>query len=284
MYLLFDIGGTNTRLALSKDLDSIEEKMIFSTPSDYSNGINKIAEEITALLDGREITAASGCVAAVFDGNNEKIIRAPHLQDWENFNIKKDLIHLTDSKVLVRNDTDLAGLGEAVFGAGRDKDIVAYITLSTGIGGSRIVNRQIDRFTIGFEPGHQIIDADGSICPDCSAFEGGGAVGHWEALCSGSAIKKRFGKEAKEINDQKIWDEIAKLASIGINNTIVHWSPDVLVLGGGLMESEFLTIEKINKRLEDLLYIFPDKPEIRKAELGKFGALYGSLHYLKQNI
>ena len=71
------------------------------------------------------------------------------------------VILLTDG--YLANDSDLDGLGEATVGAGKGFNIVAYITVSTGIGGVRIVGGKIDVSTYGFEPGHQIIDADGSI-------------------------------------------------------------------------------------------------------------------------
>jgi glucokinase len=53
------------------------------------------------------------------------------------------------------------GLGEAVFGAGKGREIVVYMTISTGVGGARIVGGKIDASAMGFEPGHQIIDACG---------------------------------------------------------------------------------------------------------------------------
>ena len=63
----------------------------------------------------------------------------------------------------IANDTAVVGLGEAHRGAGIGYNIVTYITVSTGVGGTRIVDGRIDRRIYGFEPGHQTIDIDNSV-------------------------------------------------------------------------------------------------------------------------
>jgi predicted NBD/HSP70 family sugar kinase len=188
----------------------------------------------------------------------------------------------TGIETYIENDTAMVGLGEAAYGAGKDFDIVAYLTISTGVGGARIVGRRIDANVFGFEPGHQIIDADGTMCPDCRAFEDDRGLGHLEAHISGSAIEKRFGKHPSEIDDEKVWDDLARYLAYGLNNTIVHWSPEVVVLGGGMMKSTGIKIERIDHYLEDILKIFPERPLLKLAELGDVGGLFGGLSYIKQ--
>lgn len=282
MNLLFDIGGTSIRLAVSEDSKDISDQTIVDTPDSYEEGVRLLVEKAKEIGSGQEFSSAAGGVAAVFDGPHSTILRGPHLRNWEGRNIKRDLSGSLGCEVHLRNDTDMAGLGEAAFGAGRGFSIIAYITISTGIGGSRITDKKIDRFSVGFEPGHQIIDADGSICPDCVSFENSSGIGHWEAIASGAAIERRFNKKADEITDPEIWDEICDLIVVGLNNTIVHWSPDAVILGGGLMRSSYLKIEDIKIKLASILKIFPETPAIRSAELGHFSAIYGALHYLNQ--
>lgn len=282
MYLLFDIGGTNTRIAISRDKDEIEDKRVFQTPETYTETLERVSSEYKSLADDMPISYVVGGAAGVFDKSQSKLIRAPHIKDFENKNIKSDLEELFHTHVKLMNDTDLAGLGEAVYGAGRGYEIVAYLTISTGIGGSRIINQKVDKYTYGFEPGHQIIDADGSICPECRAFEDDSGLGHWEALSSGAGVKKRFKVDASDLDDLDRWDEIAELISIGLNNTIVYWSPDVIVLGGGLMQSKYLGLEKLKDKLSDRLHIFPKLPDIKLTELGKYNTVYGALAHLRQ--
>ena len=54
-YILFDIGGTKTRIALSCDLVSLEKTEHFKTPVDFTAGVKKIVETITALTDEKKI-------------------------------------------------------------------------------------------------------------------------------------------------------------------------------------------------------------------------------------
>jgi len=77
------------------------------------------------------------------------------------------LEEILEVPVFLRNDTAIVGLGEAHAGAGKGHEIVVYITVSTGVGGVRIIKGEIAKNQFGFEIGHQIIDLDGSVCPSC---------------------------------------------------------------------------------------------------------------------
>ena len=73
--------------------------------------------------------------------------------------------------------------------------------------------------------------------------------------------------------------------AIGLNNIIVEWSPDVVVLGGSMITGDpSISIEKTENYLKEILKIFPKLPAIRKAELGDFGGLYGALAFIKTQI
>ena len=115
--------------------------------------------------------------------------------------MRKPLVHrLQDelsTKAYIANDTAIVGLGEAHAGAGKGSDIVVYITVSTGVGGARIVDGEIDRRAFGFEPGHQIIDIDNSICKKCKS-------GQLEDMVSGTATQHRFGVKPYEVEDPNL--------------------------------------------------------------------------------
>ena len=90
----------------------------------------------------------------------------------------------------------------------------------------RFVNGEIDKNRFGFEPGHQIIDIENNNPKSL------------EDLVSGTALEKRTGQKPYEVTDPKIWDELAHQLSYGLYNTILHWSPDAVVLGGPMMVGE----------------------------------------------
>lgn len=279
MYLLFDIGGTKTRLALSSDHDSFEEPYIFETPRDFEEAIKAFSLGVAKIAYGKKIEKSAGGIRGVLDKEKSTLMNDLCLKEWVGKPLKKSLQEVFGSEVFLENDTAMIGMGEALFGAGKGFDIVAYLTISTGVGGARIVNGKIDTSAYNTEPGHQIIDADYSICDKCGTEID--QPGTFEALVSGDAFEKRFGKKPDEVNaDDPLWNELSRLIAIGVNNTIVYWSPDVVVLGGGLMQSPGIKVDIIAGRLKEIFKIYPDKPEIKKAELGDFGGLHGALYYL----
>lgn len=94
-------------------------------------------------------------------------------------------------------------------------------------------------------------------------------------------LKKKYGKKPYEITDKKIWDETAKILAYGLNNTIVHWSPDIIVLGGSMFKKIGIPVPRVRFHLKNILKIFPELPAVEKAELGDVGGLYGALVFLK---
>ncbi len=268
MFLLFDIGGTKMRIALSSDGKTIGEPKIIPTTQDFEQAIQNIKQAADEMAHGEKIEAAAGGLAGTLNKGKTMLISSPHIGGWINKPFKQQLEAVLNCAVHLENDADLAALGEAVYGAGAGKNIVAYLTISTGVGGGRVVNGKIDENSLGFEPGHQIIVPDGDSC-NC------GGRGHLESYVSGSAMLRIHGKKGKDITDPQIWDQVTKYLAIGLNNTIVHWSPDIVILGGAVMKS--IPLKKVKTYLKDYLTIFPDPPEITLSKLGDSAGLYGAL-------
>ena len=267
MFLLLDIGGTKTRVAVSHTGDKLDAIKIISTAQNFSEAIINIDKCAKELSSGKKITAAA--IGAPGPHNRQKttITGAPNLIEWHNQPLKKELARAFKTAVYLENDADLAGLGEAVFGAGQGRNIVAYLTISTGFGGTRIINQQLDQGVFSFEPGHQII-----------AYNNPNEQLTLEDCVSGTSLKKRYGKPAKEITDPAIWDKTAKLLAVGLHNVTVHWSPDCIILGGSLTKS--LPFDKLRVHFQQTSVIFPELPVIKRAKLGDKTGLYGALAYL----
>lgn len=274
MNILFDIGGTKTRIAVSRKRDGFENPVIFETPREYGTGISLIKKTISEISGGEKIEKIAGGIAGPFSQRKSSLIESPNLSDWIGKPLMNDLEKEYGCEVHIENDSAMAGLGEAHFGAGKGFGIVAYITVSTGVGGARIVNGQIDERAVGFEPGHQTIDFDKSAEPLADGIYLGNYI-------SGKGILKRTGKKPEEIDDQNFWENCAKMLAYGLNNTIVHWSPDVVVLGGSMINEKGVSFIKTREYLSEILKIYPEIPEIKKAELGDLGGLYGALTILK---
>jgi predicted NBD/HSP70 family sugar kinase len=278
MYILFDIGGTKMRLAFSKDAETFGEPRIVETPKDFKEGIASFVTIAKELASGEKIEGVAGGIAGPLNNEKSMLVNSPNISAWINKPLKTELEKALAAPVSIENDASLVGLGEATHGAGKGRRIVAYITVSTGVGGARIVNGKIDESSMGFEPGHQIInfDNDANICPGCNK------QGHLEGYVSGNALEQQYGKKPYEIEDEKIWDETAKILAIGLNNTIMHWSPDIVLLGGSMITKEpGISVKKVHYYLKDILRIFPNPPLIEKAALQDIGGLYGALALLK---
>ncbi|MFA6269856.1 MAG: ROK family protein [Candidatus Paceibacterota bacterium] len=255
--ILFDIGATKTRIAFSADGETFEEPKVFTTVQNYEEIVSLFVATAQDLAQGREIKKIVGGMSR-------------SIADWNEQKLKEDLSKRLGGDVFIENDSAIVGLGEASWGAGKGFEIVAYITVSTGVGGVRIVNGKIDERAIGFEPGHQIIDIENGVNKTL------------EEMISGKALQKKTGKHPKEITDQDVWTEHAKFLAIGLNNIIVEWSPDCIVLGGSMITGNpAIPLDKTENYLKEILKIFPELPLIKKSELGDFGGLYGALAYLK---
>lgn len=273
MYIVFDIGATIMRVAFSEDGASIGEPLLLPTPELFEDGMETLKDCIKSVSGGKTIKAVAGGIAGPLDSAKQTMVRS-RLTDWVGKPITERIETMTNAPVYLQNDTAMVGLGEAHVGAGKDIPIVVYITVSTGVGGVRIVNGSIDSSAQGFEPGHQIIEA--------SSIESAGR-GELESLISGSGITERFGKVPSDVHDATFWKEEAYYLACGIYNTILFWSPDVVVLGGGIVLHTQLSLDLVSQNVARLMKIFPHVPEIKKAELSEFGGLHGSLVWLKHN-
>lgn len=268
MYILFDIGGTHIRVAGSKDGLTFSEHKRVRTPASFTDSVELFRTTVREVALGEKIEAVGGGIAGVIDFNTKRLVYSPHLSDW----VMKPLEELGASfspNFFVENDAAIAGLGEAVFGGGRGDKIVAYITISTGVGGARIVRGRIsDRF-LGFEPGHQILN-----------MKTGETL---ENLVSGTAIQQKYNVIPTDITDPKVWEELGEIAGIGIHNTILHWSPELVIIGGSItLKSPQLFFDTINKSVHAHMKAFPTVPHIRKATLGDQSGLWGALAFIQK--
>lgn len=187
------------------------------------------------------------------------MLKPPNLPNYKGHSIRKELELRLRTKVYLENDGAIGALGEA--SKRKRSKIVGYITLSTGIGGARIVDEKIDYHAQPFEPGHQILDPNGRFWPGC------GQKGCFEALCSGTAFAITYGVKPEFCEDDRIWEEHAEITSQGLANVITLWTPDILVIGGSLVKAgPKFTKPLIAKTKEKITLYKCPKIEISKME------------------
>lgn len=277
-YVLFDIGGTKLRVAVSHDGEKIAEVESFKTPANPHKAVAELAQRIKRLAPDGDYKIAGG-VRGFLNEDHTGIEHDGILTDWVGVSIVDELSALLDgASILLENDNAMAGLGEAVHGAGKGVDIVVYHTVSTGVGGTRIESGEIDRASVGFEPGHQILDVDRTIL-------GEDVTPTLENLVSGSALERRMNAKPYEIDQSDvIWDELAGYLGQGLRNSILYWSPDIIILGGSMMIGDpRISIDSVRKATVDALEGIQDSPFITLAALGDEAGLYGALALLRKS-
>lgn len=269
MNLLFDIGATTLRVGTSEG-DTLLQHEKHRTPQKYEEGLRTLIDLLEELSSDKNVESIVGGFAAPIDKAQDRIGNPPNLPDWRKKSLRLDLENHFNVPVYLENDAALAGLGEAVYGAGKNHEIVAYITISTGIGGARIVGKKIDVSRAGFEPGHMYIDFDTSA----SDVEKG-TLGYY---ASGAALPVSLGKRAEELTEDDK-HTLTHWLAYGLHNVIVMWSPDVLVLGGGLINSHCVLIEQLHDQVQKIMYIHDQVPTFVQAQLGDENGLYGAIAF-----
>lgn len=273
MFLSIDIGGTSTRIAFSKDGKKIEKQVKYDTPKKYDDGLDLLQENIEKLTHHKP-KAVSVAFASPIDYERGILIKPPNLPGYKGHSIRKELEIRLHTKVYLENDGALGGLGEA---SKRKAKILGYITLSTGVGGVRIVDGRIDYHATPFEPGHQILDPNGRFWPGC------GQKGCFEALASGRAFEMTYGVKPEYCEDGRIWEEHAEVTSQGLVNVITLWTPEVLVIGGGLIRAGSKFTRPLIKFTKEKLKIY-NPPKIEISKMGDDNVLLGGFILLNAKL
>lgn len=275
-YILFDIGGTTTRVTVSEDLKTFVKPIKFTTPILFKDGVDKIvaaAKELTS----SPIRGAAGAVRGMLSEDRRSIMHDDNLVKWLEEPLADTLAQKLDTKVTLENDAALAGLGEAHFGAGQGVGIMVYHTISTGVGGAKIEEGKIDSYHLGFEPGKQILDIDRTILGD-------DVLPTLENLVSGTAVEERTGVKPYDIpQEDAIWDQLANYLAHGLRNTILYWSPEKIVLGGSMMTGNpVIPINKVTQYVAEVLDENVPIPTIEVAKLKDDSGLYGAMALLSE--
>ncbi len=260
--IVFDIGGTNLRVARAEGA-KLADITIIPSPEQASDGFDALCAAIDALRSSKDTPVVGGIAGLVSpDGT---VGYSPNLLAWCGFPVGAKLRARLPSPVFVGNDADMAGLGEARLGAGKDARIVAYVGVGTGVGGTLVVDGFVAPHIQGFEPGHQIIEA---------------STGETlEARIGGRMLSRKQGAPPSEI-PRAVWDQASGDFAAGLWNVIVHWSPEVIVLGGSLMnEDNGFRVADVRAALERCARLKLPLPELRRAALGNASGLYGAAVY-----
>lgn len=265
MVLVFDLGGTNIRMALSENGEIGEITHLATDRS--TGGFAKFLGSLQELAKGHNISAIAGGMPGQLQGEDGNFQVATNLPEWRGLPVLKMIKELFDVPVYITNDVEMCGLGEAQYGAGIRDGVMAYYTVSTGVNGVRLVDGAVDPTIRHYELGKQIVDHEG------------GKPQELEPLISGAALEREMHQKPKSIEDAKVWDREERYLAAALYNTALYWNPQRIVLGGSMMRD--IRIKDVAAEMVKLPNVFEAWPELVAASLGDEAGVRGCVARLE---
>ena len=300
--IALDLGGTQLRAALVNRRGQVLKRISVPTAASEGPGvvIQQLSDASMAMSDGIDSRCLAGVGLSAPGPLNtlEGIaLSMPTIRGFQNIRLRERLEASLQLPVWIENDGTAAALGEWRFGAGAGLENLVYITVSTGIGGGIVADNRLLRGRLGMagEVGHMTIIHNGERC-SC------GNQGCWEAYASGTAFTRRARIRAAQheqgllsqstcpIEARDVFAaaaqgdplalelvaEVAELLGLGITNLLHLYSPEAVIVGGG-MAANFEVLHPVmrNKVQQAAMNGFSETPILRAA-LGDNSGLVGA--------
>ena len=244
-----DIGGTSIKLGIFED-DALIFKTSAKTPFGDPEGV---CDVIAQLLERQNVELVGVGTAGSVEFRHDTV-SASNL-GWEGVKLRQMLTERLGVPVWVDNDAQAAAMAEWHDGVCQGAQCALYLTLGTGIGGAMIVNGQPYRGpnNLGAEFGHMIIHPNGPRCAcgrrGCLEYYAS-ATGLRRMAHGQSAYAVVQSAKAGNIKNLSIFERYVRELCLGLNNLIMIFDPQVIVLGGGVSGAgEFLS-DACQKELE----------------------------------
>ena len=257
-----EAGGTTMVCAIGDENGNIKERVSIPT---------KTPEETIPLLvdffKQREIDALGiGCFGPLeLNPKAEKYgyITTTTKLAWRNFDFLGSMKNALQCPVGFDTDVNGSVLGEVTFGQAKGKSCALYLTIGTGIGAGIYIEGKLLHGMLHPEAGHVLItrketDIYEGKCPyhkNCL-----------EGLASGPAIEGRYGKKATDLAEEEdVWDLEADYIAQALTGYILTLSPEIIILGGGVMHQMQL-FPLIRKKVTEYLGGYVNTEELSDME------------------
>lgn len=292
-YIGIDIGGTNIRVGevdcLSGNITCLVKERATEGVKTADDFLKKVIDMVEKIPSHKNCKAIGiGVPGMVVDG---KITTCRNLKVLVGFSLDKCLEKHFGKPVYIQNDAKVAALGEALCGAGKGGTIVAYVGLGTGLGGGVVINGQLylGSSNLGGYFSRIILDGDNIA----------------ESLVAGvglnAQIKEAFSEEitltdffnllscGKNQNTHKVAIALKVLERFKKNlvnlllNISVTLNPDIIVLGGGIMDSAQYFLNDVKKCFKKCAHEQALNTKIAHAALKYPGVTGAALFAVTQN-
>ena len=280
-----DLGGTKIEGILTdENYQTITRKRI---PTNQGNGYNSILKLIENLV--LELTQESNqnvsigiCTPGALSLNSG-LIKNSNTQCLIGKDLQNDLKNILDYPVSIENDANCFAFAEAKLGAGKNSNLVFGVIMGTGVGGGIIIDGKIHhgRTNIAGEWGHHCLHNEGNNCY-C------GNKGCVETYISGPALEKNWHQLSglnqslpeiiKNLDNSNFdtWKNIfLENFGLALANVVDILDPDIIILGGGVSNIDFLYDEGKNIVYDKVFSDIIDTP-IVKNQLGDSAGVFGA--------
>ena len=280
-----DLGGTKIEgILIDENYETIKRKRI---PTNQENGYDSILQSVKDLIhdlshESNEKPSIGICTPGALSIDSG-LIKNSNTQCLIGHDLKNDLQNTLNQNIAIENDANCFALAEATLGAGKNSNLVFGVIMGTGVGGGLIINGKIHRgrTNIAGEWGHHSIHSEGNSCY-C------GHNGCVETYISGPALEKNWFElsnmnqslpEIIQNTNNPNFDTWKKIFldnfGLALANVVDILDPDVIVLGGGVSNIDFLYQEGKNAVYEKVFSDSIDTPII-KNELGDSAGVFGA--------
>lgn len=307
-----DLGGTWVRVVVSDKngyfLGKTTERVDKTSSESISAQMIRLARLLCKKL-GVPVKSLRGVGVAATGplSQAEGALIHPTAIKFDYVSITKPISENLKVPCVLINDAAGAALGERMFGAAKELENYAYVTISTGIGCGAMVNGTLLLGKDGnaHEVGHIVIDYKGRLKCGC------GKRGHWEAYCSGSNIPNLIRMKFEDLPEETvkesllltragadlsklvasdlftaakegdrismaIIEEMGILNAIGFANVINAYDPSLITIGGTVtLKNKRMILDPIKQHVEE--YTINRVPKIRLTPLGDDVGLYGAI-------
>ena len=251
LYAGFDLGGTQLKYGLLDERLRAVFKSKAPTPPTMAGLLGLFGQlwEELKRKDRRSIKAAGFGIPGIFNLKEQKIYQSPNYSDLDGFELRPAIARHIKVPFWIDNDANIAAYGEYRCGAGKGVRHLLLLTLGTGVGSGIIIDGELLHGSCGFaaEMGHIVVHPDGERC-NCGArgcLETEAAAGpivrnYRELTRSGESLTaEAVAKRAKkgDVAARKSYERAGYYLGIGLGIAINMLNPELILIGGGVMES-----------------------------------------------
>jgi fructokinase len=277
-----DLGGTKIEGILLDDSQNVIQRKRIATPQEnYDAIINQISFLTNDLSKNIDDFTFGICTPGAIS-KQSGLLKNSNTQCLIGKPLREDLEQKLERKILMENDANCFAISEATIGCAKNYSMVFGVIMGTGIGGGIVIDGKIHqgRTNIAGEWGHHTLHQNGNQCY-C------GKKGCVETYISGPALEKNWeqltgNKQSMPeiVNSENAmfgqWKEnFLDNFGTGLANVIDILDPDVIVLGGGLSNIDFLYSDGIKNVYEKVFSELVDTP-ILKNSLGDSAGVFGA--------